>query len=151
MRDKPVFLQIQAFFSVELQIIISVFAVYHGVCHPAALHVARYLAYAGIRTYHLIRSVSESEHVFGVGIFYLSFIFRAVNERIAARSDRLRRFRSDWRTADLSDEDELVRRVALAREEKHAAEEYARETAEATKACADALEAIQDAIEQGGE
>jgi len=56
------------------------------------------------------------------------------------------RFR-DWRTSDrLSDDDELIRRVALAREEKAAAEEYARTTAEATQACADALEAIQDAI-----
>jgi len=53
----------------------------------------------------------------------------------------------DWRTSDrLSDGDELVRRVALAREEKAAAEEYARATAEATQACADALEAIQNAI-----
>ena len=58
----------------------------------------------------------------------------------------------DWRTSDrLNDEDELIRRVALAREEKQAAEEYARETAKATQACADALEAIQNAIEQGGE
>lgn len=56
------------------------------------------------------------------------------------------RFR-DWRTSDrLSDDDELVRRVALAREEKAAAEEYARETAEAAQACADALEAIQEAM-----
>ena len=54
----------------------------------------------------------------------------------------------DWRTSDrLSDDDELIRRVALAREEKAAAEQYARETAEATQACADALEAIQAAIE----
>lgn len=50
----------------------------------------------------------------------------------------------DWRTSDrLSDDDELIRRVALAREEKAAAEEYAKQTAEATQACADALEAIQ--------
>ena len=56
------------------------------------------------------------------------------------------RFR-DWRTSDrLSDDDELIRRVALAREEKAAAEEYAKTTAEATQACADALEAIQNAI-----
>jgi len=56
------------------------------------------------------------------------------------------RFR-DWRTSDrLSDDDELIRRVALVREEKAAAEEYARETAEATQACADALEAIQEAM-----
>ncbi len=61
------------------------------------------------------------------------------------------RFR-DWRTSDrLSDDDELIRRVALAREEKAAAEEYAKQTAEATQACADALEAIQSAIESGGE
>lgn len=56
------------------------------------------------------------------------------------------RFR-DWRTSDrLSDDDELIRRVALAREEKAAAEEYAKQTAEATQACADALEAIQQAM-----
>lgn len=53
----------------------------------------------------------------------------------------------DWRTSDrLSDDDELIRRVALAREEKAAAEEYARTTAEATQACADALESIQNAL-----
>ena len=53
----------------------------------------------------------------------------------------------DWRTSDrLSDDDELIRRVALAREEKAAAEEYAKQTAEATQACAEALEAIQNAI-----
>ena len=56
------------------------------------------------------------------------------------------RFR-DWRTSDrLSDDDELIRRVALAREEKAAAEEYAKQTAEATQACADALDAIQNAM-----
>ncbi|MBR3223058.1 MAG: hypothetical protein IKF72_12625 [Kiritimatiellae bacterium] len=66
--------------------------------------------------------------------------------------DRLRRFRSDWRTSgSLSDEDELIRRVALAREEKAAAEEYAKVTAEATQRAADALDAIQQAIEEGGE
>ena len=60
------------------------------------------------------------------------------------------RFR-DWRTSDrLSDDDELIRRVALAREEKAAAEEYAKQTAEATQACADALEAIQSAIAEEG-
>lgn len=57
----------------------------------------------------------------------------------------------DWRTSDrLSDDDELIRRVALAREEKAAAEEYAKQTAEATQACADALEAIQSAIAEEG-
>ena len=60
------------------------------------------------------------------------------------------RFR-DWRTSDrLSDDDELIRRVALAREEKAAAEEYAKQTAEATQACAEALEAIQSAITEEG-
>lgn len=55
----------------------------------------------------------------------------------------------DWRTSDrLSDDDELIRRVALAREEKAAAEEYARATAEAAQACADALEAIQETMTQ---
>ena len=56
------------------------------------------------------------------------------------------KFKRDWRTADLNDDEELIRRVALAREEKAAAEEYAKVTAEATQACADALEAIQNAI-----
>lgn len=66
--------------------------------------------------------------------------------------DRLRRFRSDWRTSNrLSDEDELIRRVALAREEKAAAEEYAKVTAEATQRAADALDAIQQVMEEGGE
>ena len=58
----------------------------------------------------------------------------------------------DWRTSDrLSDDDELIRRVALAREEKAAAEEYAKVTAEATQRAADALDAIQQAMEEGGE
>lgn len=56
------------------------------------------------------------------------------------------KFKRDWRTADLNDDEELIRRVALAREEKAAAEEYAKVTAEAAQACADALEAIQNAI-----
>lgn len=61
----------------------------------------------------------------------------------------LKRF-SDWRTTDrLSDEDELIRRVALAREEKAAAEEYAKTTAEATQRAADALEKIQNEIVEG--
>lgn len=61
----------------------------------------------------------------------------------------LKRFR-DWRTTDrLSDEDELMRRVALAREEKAAAEEYAKTTAEATQRAADALEKIQNEIVEG--
>lgn len=61
----------------------------------------------------------------------------------------LKRFR-DWRTTDrLSDEDELIRRVALAREEKAAAEEYAKTTAEATQRAADALEKIQNEIVEG--
>ena len=65
--------------------------------------------------------------------------------------DKLKSRYRDWRTSDrLSDDDELIRRVALAREEKAAAEQYARETAEATQACADALEAIQNAITEEG-
>jgi len=63
--------------------------------------------------------------------------------------EHLKRFR-DWRTTDrLSDEDELIRRVALAREEKAAAEEYAKTTAEATQRAADALEKIQNEIVEG--
>lgn len=61
--------------------------------------------------------------------------------------DRLKFRHRDWRTSDrLSDEDELIRRVALAREEKAAAEEYAKATAEATQRAAEALEAIQNAM-----
>ena len=54
----------------------------------------------------------------------------------------------DWRTTDrLSVDEEAVRRVALAREEKAAAQEYARITAEATQSAAQALEAIQTQLE----
>lgn len=59
------------------------------------------------------------------------------------------RGRRDWRTAELSDEEEVVRRVALAREERAAAEEYARQTAEACAAAAESLATIEAAI--GGE
>lgn len=59
------------------------------------------------------------------------------------------RDRRDWRTAELSDEEEVVRRVALAREERAAAEEYARQTAEACAAAAESLATIEAAI--GGE
>ena len=60
--------------------------------------------------------------------------------------DRLK-FRRDWRTATLSDDDEVVRRVAFAREEKAAAEGYARQTAECAARAAEALERIQDEME----
>ena len=53
----------------------------------------------------------------------------------------------DWRTAKLGDDDELIKRVALAREEKANAQEYARMTAESTQRAADALAAIQAEME----
>lgn len=65
------------------------------------------------------------------------------------------RQRSDWRTAAsygsggmraLSLDEEATRRVALAREEERAAEEYARQTAEECRRSADALEALQTTI-----
>lgn len=61
------------------------------------------------------------------------------------------KFRRDWRTADnLSLDEEAVRRVGLAREEKAAAEEYAKKTAEASTRSADALEKIQQAFDESG-
>ena len=61
--------------------------------------------------------------------------------------EKLKDRKRDWRTAKLSDEDEIVRRVALAREEKAAAEEYARTTAIAAEAAAEALANIQSTLE----
>lgn len=66
--------------------------------------------------------------------------------------DRLRRRRSDWRTAtNLSLDDEAVRRVALAKEDEAAAQLAVKETAENTRRAAESLEAIQAAFEEGGE
>lgn len=66
--------------------------------------------------------------------------------------ENLKRWRSDWRTAkNLSVDEEAVRRVALAREEEKAAEEYARQTAEATQRAADTLAAIEAVLEEGDE
>ena len=59
------------------------------------------------------------------------------------------KFRRDWRTADLNDDEELIRRVALAREERDAAAEYARQTAEATERAAEELESIREMLEEG--
>lgn len=56
-----------------------------------------------------------------------------------------------WRTRTLNDDDELVRRVVLAREEEQAAQEYARQTAEATARAADALEEINNTLTGGGD
>ena len=57
--------------------------------------------------------------------------------------ERLKDRRRDWRTAEnLSVDDEAVRRVALAREEKERAEEYARETAENTRELAAKLDEL---------
>lgn len=56
--------------------------------------------------------------------------------------------RPDWRTAtNLSDSQEIVRRVALAREQENAAAEYEKVTAEASKRSADALEKMQTIFE----
>lgn len=57
--------------------------------------------------------------------------------------------RSDWRDAtNLSVRDEAVRRVAIAREEKEAAEKAALETAQNTKRTADALEAVSASLDE---
>ncbi len=57
------------------------------------------------------------------------------------------RFRRDWRTAkNLSVDDEAVRRVALAREQEHEAEQAALETAEQARRAADSLENIEAAL-----
>lgn len=63
--------------------------------------------------------------------------------------EKLKDKHRDWRTAKLSDEEEVVRRVGLAREEKSKAEEYARETAEAAARAADAIEQIQNTLDGG--
>lgn len=56
---------------------------------------------------------------------------------------RLKDRRRDWRKADnLSVDEEAVRRVALAREEKERIEQYARETAENTAALAEKLDEL---------
>lgn len=61
------------------------------------------------------------------------------------------RFRRDWREAkDLSLDQEAVRRVALAREEEQAAQEYAKVTAEASQRAAESLESIAATFAQGG-
>ena len=65
---------------------------------------------------------------------------------------RLADRRRDWRTAtDLSLDDEAVRRVGLAREEREAAEKAAAETAANTARAAASLEAIERAFQEGGE
>lgn len=61
--------------------------------------------------------------------------------------EKLKDRKRDWRTAKLSDDDEIVRRVALAREEKAAAEEYAKTTAIACEAAAQALAKIESQLE----
>ena len=59
------------------------------------------------------------------------------------------KFRRDWRTAtNLSLDDEAVRRVALAKEEEAAAQLAVKETAENTRRAAEALEAIENALEE---
>ncbi len=66
--------------------------------------------------------------------------------------EHLKRFRKSWRTADnLSDEEEIVRRVAVAREEREAAEQYARQTAEGVAQMNVVLEQINETLTDGGE
>jgi len=61
------------------------------------------------------------------------------------------RYRRDWRTAkNLSVDQEATRRVALAKEEETAAQKAVAETAENTARAADAVEAIQKALEESG-
>ena len=64
--------------------------------------------------------------------------------------ENLKRWRSDWRTADnLSLDEEAVRRVALAKEEETSAQQAVLETAENTRRAADALEELLAADEEG--
>ena len=66
--------------------------------------------------------------------------------------EHLKRFRKGWRTnTNLSEDEEIVRRVGLAREQREAAEDYARQTAEDTARAADALENIEQAISEGSD
>jgi hypothetical protein len=61
------------------------------------------------------------------------------------------RFRRDWREAkNLSLDQEAVRRVALAREEEKAAQEYAKVTAEASQRAAESLENIEKSFAEVG-
>lgn len=64
--------------------------------------------------------------------------------------EHLKRFRKGWRTnTNLSEDEEIVRRVGLAREQREAAEDYARQTAEDTARAADALEEISNTLNEG--
>lgn len=54
--------------------------------------------------------------------------------------------RTGWRSAKLNDDDELIRRVVLAREEEANARLYAKQTAEATARTAEAVEKMEAAI-----
>ena len=61
--------------------------------------------------------------------------------------DHLKRFRKGWRTANnLSADEEIVRRVAFAREEREAAEQYARQTAEGVTQMSEVLDQINEAL-----
>ncbi len=63
--------------------------------------------------------------------------------------DKLRSRRRDWRTAEnLSVDDEAVRRLALAKEEEKAATKYLADIEENTRALAEAVEAMQAAMEE---
>lgn len=54
-----------------------------------------------------------------------------------------------WRTAKLNDEDELIRRVVLAREEEANARLYAKQTAAATERAAEYLETMANVMTDG--
>lgn len=54
--------------------------------------------------------------------------------------------KSHWRTRTLDDDQEVVRRVLLAREEESNAREYARMTAEASQRAAESLERMEEVI-----
>lgn len=57
--------------------------------------------------------------------------------------------KSHWRTRTLDDDQEVVRRVLLAREEESNAREYARMTAEASQRAAESLERMEEVITEG--
>ena len=64
--------------------------------------------------------------------------------------EHLKRFRKGWRTnTNLSEDEEIVRRVGLAREGREQAEMFARQTAQECARAADALESIEQAITEG--
>ena len=59
---------------------------------------------------------------------------------------KLKSRRSDWRTAKLNDDDELIRRVYLTREKRTQAEEYAKATAANWTRLAEMTQAVRDSV-----